>query len=246
MAVATVSNAQIIVGTFDVSGFVGTVSSTPGEVVKVPVPTFGSGGFMVEAAGVRSGSFGFDGFTDHGASGIATAFTPANLGTQYGVSIAVPSSGAAPAAGDGALFGTGKLRRWAPLEASPSSAAGLSAEFGTDAAFAFGRVGAALASRTTSGLTGTAVALTGPSATQRLYALLQVTAASGTNLVVKVQSDDNSGFTSATDRITFSTLSAVGWEQSSVAGNLATETYWRVVATIASGSFTFGVCFGVA
>ena len=246
MAVAAVNNAEIIVGTFDVSPFTGTVSSTPGQAVEVEVPVFGGGGFMQRAVGVRSGNFGFDGYTDHASTGIAAAFTPANLGTQYGVGIAVPSSGTAPAAGDGALLGVGRLSRWMPLAASPTSAAGLSAEFAGDGAFAFGRVGAALASRTTSGLTGTAVALTGPSATQRLWALLQVTVASGTNLVVKVQSDDNSGFTTATDRITFSTLSAVGWERSSVAGNLATETYWRVTATIASGSFTFRVLFGVA
>lgn len=246
MTVAAVNNAQVIVGTFDVSGFTGQVSSTPGEVVIVPVTTLGSGGFVTQAAGVKSGQFALSGYADHSATGISTAFTPASIGTQYGVSVAVPSSGTAPAAGDPALLGTGKLSQWSPLDATPSSAAAISATFGTDAAFAFGKVGAALASRTTSGLTGTAVALTGPTASQRLYALLHVTAASGTNLVVKVQSDDNSGFTSATDRITFSTLSAVGWERSSVAGNLSTETYWRVTATIASGSFTFAVLFGVA
>jgi hypothetical protein len=109
-----------------------------------------------------------------------------------------------------------------------------------------GVVGAPLVSRTTAGLTGTAIALTGPTATQSLYACLHVTAAAGTNLVVKVQSDDNGGFSSATDRITFSTMSAVGSQWSSVAGNLSTETHWRITCTIASGTFSFLAGFGVA
>jgi hypothetical protein len=109
-----------------------------------------------------------------------------------------------------------------------------------------GVVGAPLVSRTTAGLTGTAIAMTGPSATQSMYACLHVTAAAGTNLVVKVQSDDAIGFPSPTDRITFSTMSAVGSQWSSVAGNLSTETHWRVVITIASGTFTAMCGFGVA
>jgi hypothetical protein len=109
-----------------------------------------------------------------------------------------------------------------------------------------GVVGAPLASRTTAGLTGTAIAMTGPTAAQSMYACLHVTAAAGTNLVVKVQSDDAIGFPSPTDRITFSTMSAVGSQWSSVVGNLSTETHWRILCTITSGTFTFLAGFGVA
>ena len=102
------------------------------------------------------------------------------------------------------------------------------------------------ASYTTAGFTGDGVALTGPDAAQSLYAVIHVTAASGTDLAVKIQSDDNSGFTTATDRVTFSTVSAVSSQWSSVAGDLSTETHWRVGATVATGTFSVLVGFGVA
>ena len=35
------------------------------------------------------------------------------------------------------------------------------------------------------------------------------------------------------------------WQAASLAGDLSTETHWRVVATIASGTFTFAAFFGV-
>jgi len=109
-----------------------------------------------------------------------------------------------------------------------------------------GHVGAPLASRTTAGFTGAAVAMTGPTATQAVYACLHVTAAAGTNLVVTLQSDDNSGFTSATNRIVFSTVSAVGAQWLSLPGPLSSETHWRIICTIATSTFTFLAGFGVA
>jgi hypothetical protein len=80
-----------------------------------------------------------------------------------------------------------------------------------------------------------------------MWALLLIpSGAAGTNLAVKVQSDDNGGFSSATDRITFSTVSASGWQLGSVAGNLVTETFWRVTGTIGTGTFPWFCAFGIA
>lgn len=74
-------------------------------------------------------------------------------------------------------------------------------------------------------------------------------ATSGDTLDVKIQSDDNSGFTSATDRITFTQFAAAtGSEVKSLAAPI-TDDYWRIVATVAgngSESFSLGVFFGSA
>jgi len=83
------------------------------------------------------------------------------------------------------------------------------------------------------------------SAAQSMYASLHVTAAAGTSLDVIVQSDDNSGFTSATNRITFTQATGVTSELLSVAGAI-TDSYWRLSYTIAGGSFTFAVALGIA
>ncbi len=91
------------------------------------------------------------------------------------------------------------------------------------------------------------IALAGPSATQKLYSALHVTAYSGfTNVVFTIESDDNIGFTSATTRITHTTVTAVTNEFSSVAGSFSSETHHRVKATVTgSGSVTFFSAIGV-
>jgi hypothetical protein len=251
MAIRTVTAAQILVGGLaDISQFTGSIADVPGSVSLVEATTFASGGFVTQVPAVRSGMFAFSGYADHDATstpaGISTVITPALLGNEYGVSIALPSSGNTVAAGDWCMFGTGVLSQLQPVDVSPTGLAAFGMQFTTDGAFVQrGFVGAPLAARTTT-VTGTGVNLSGPSASQSLHAMLHVTATTGTNLVVKVQSDDNSGFTSPTDRITFATMSATGWQQLSVTGALTTETWWRVTATIGTGSFTFATYMGIA
>jgi hypothetical protein len=87
------------------------------------------------------------------------------------------------------------------------------------------------------------------SATQRAYAALHVTAVSGTSptLDLIVQSDDNAGFTSATNRITFTQATAITSEWLSVAGAI-TDDYWRASWTIGGSdtpTFTFALVVGI-
>jgi len=101
--------------------------------------------------------------------------------------------------------------------------------------------------RTSSGL-GTGRQLGEVVAGKTLYAALHVIAASGTTptLAVKVQSDDNADFTSATDRITFSSATAKGVQWGSVAGAVA-DDYWRVTYVVGGTdpSFSFAVTAGI-
>lgn len=95
---------------------------------------------------------------------------------------------------------------------------------------------------------GTARQLGAVAADKKLYAAIHVLGAvSGSDsIVIKVQSDDNSGFTSATDRITFDSFSAIGSQFSSVAGAI-TDDYWRFQWTITGSAPSFPiVCvFGI-
>jgi hypothetical protein len=106
------------------------------------------------------------------------------------------------------------------------------------------------ATRTSTANAPAGVQLGALSSTQTLFAALHVTAVSGSTptLVVKVQSDDNSGFTSPTDRITFATANATDnlAQFASVAGAV-TDDYWRVVWTITGSnpSFSFVVSAGI-
>jgi hypothetical protein len=247
MAIQAVNNAQIIVETSDISGWIGTIGETPGQVTVQEFVPFGGGGFVQRYPGIKSGKWSLDGAADHDTTGVSSLLGVTLLGTQLGVSVAVPTTGTTVATGDWAQFGIGRLTSYQSMSAQIDQLAKFAVELETDGGFVVsGEVGAPLASRTTAGYTGAAVAQTGPVTGKSLYAILHVTAASGTNLAVKVQSDDNAGFTTPTDRITFSTVSAVGRQQSSVAGPLNTETHWRVTATIATGTFSFACYFGVA
>jgi hypothetical protein len=81
------------------------------------------------------------------------------------------------------------------------------------------------------------------------YASLHVLSVAGTStptITVKIQSDDNSGFTTATDQITFTAATVIGGQIARVAGPI-TDDYWRAVWTISgsSPSFLFVVGFGI-
>lgn len=103
--------------------------------------------------------------------------------------------------------------------------------------------------RTASG-TGTGYELGAVTSAQSLYANLHVLSVAGTStptITVRVESDDNSGFTSATTRLTFAAATAIGGQSLSVAGPI-TDTWWRVawVITGVTPSFLLASSFGIA
>lgn len=102
--------------------------------------------------------------------------------------------------------------------------------------------------RTATG-TGSAQQLGAVGSDQHIYANLHVLSVAGTStptITGSIQSDDNSGFTSATTRGSFAAKTAIGGEALRVAGPF-TDTYWRVAWTIsgASPSFLFLVSMGI-
>lgn len=87
------------------------------------------------------------------------------------------------------------------------------------------------------------------SSTQRLYAGLHVWAIddnAGDTLNVTIQSDDNSGFTSHTDRIVFSQMDDIGSQFKSLAGPV-TDTYYRSLNAVAGSTpaFAAAILIGV-
>lgn len=109
-----------------------------------------------------------------------------------------------------------------------------------------GTVMEALAAKTSTG-TGTARQLGAVTATQKVYAVMHITAVSGTSptLDMVVQSDDAEGMASASDRITFTQATAIGSQFSSTAGAI-TDDWWRLSWTIGgSDTPTFTVFVGV-
>jgi hypothetical protein len=102
--------------------------------------------------------------------------------------------------------------------------------------------------RTATG-SGTAQQLGVVSATQYLYATLHVLSVAGTGsptITVKIQSDNDSGFASATDQITFTAATAIGGQVKRLIGPI-TDDWFRPQFTISgsSPSFLFLAAFAV-
>lgn len=96
----------------------------------------------------------------------------------------------------------------------------------------------------TTATNGSGVDMEGAATSFGLQAYLQVFAFTGTSVTVKLQMDDNSGFTSATDVTggAFSAVSAAPTVQRiQTARNLAVERYLRVVTTGTFSNAVFGV-----
>ena len=242
MSAQALTNVQLFFGSMELSQFSGSFDQSQTTAMK-EANNFAAAGYTVVVPGISSFGMNVQGNADFATGGVSQTFTPAQRGTQYGAGIVY--AGSAAVAGDAATFTQGVLEMAKYASGAVGEVAQFELALTSDTAMVNGAVGAVLASRTTAGLTGTAVAMTGPTASQKLYAGLYVTAAAGTNLAVKIQTDDNSGFSSATDRITFSTVSATGWQFSSVAGSFSSETHVRVVATVATSTFSFAVLVGV-
>lgn len=96
---------------------------------------------------------------------------------------------------------------------------------------------------------GTARQLGALAAGQSLYATMHVIAATGTTpaITVKIQSDDASGFSTPTDRITFTATSGTwaatpaNFDQFGSVAGAVTDTWWRVQYTITGTTPSFGL-----
>lgn len=243
MATLVVTDLRPYLGVLDLTNNVEQVSFGDLTAEAVEFTNGGSGGFREFKPGNISGEMSMEIFQDFALLGPEDILGTAGIGTQLPFTGLLPGSSAA---GDPCYLSRGYVGKRAPWMGAEGAAAKSSMTLPYDTRIVRGAVLQPSTARTTTG-TGTAVALAGPSATQSLWATLHVFAYSGlTNIVVKVQTDDNGSFTSATDRITFTTVTGTTSQFTSVAGAFASETHARVSWTVSgTGSCTFAVAAGV-
>lgn len=103
--------------------------------------------------------------------------------------------------------------------------------------------------RTSTG-TGTALQLGAVAARRRMTASLHILSAAGTtpSITARIESDDNSGFTTPTTRLTFNAATAAGGQILRTDGTAITDDWWRIAWTISgtTPSFTFVAALGIA
>lgn len=237
---------RVLLGHLDVTGNAEYVSFGPLARQMKPSTTFADGGYSCVKPGLISGEALVRGFNDYDEDVLDDELSVDQLGTQYPVTVDPCPTGTSTA-GDPCWIARGLVGKVMPFgQGQHGEMAGFEYALPYDFAIVQSKVAHPSAARTTDG-DGTAVALAGPTATQKLYAALHVTAYSGLDSVVfKIQSDNDSGMASATDRITFATATGRTSEFASVAGDFSTETHHRITWNVTgTGSCTFVAAFGV-
>lgn len=238
------TNVGLWVAGFDVSGDTNKAAFGV-EAPTKPVTTFGDGAWEAHIVGVPAGALSYDGFLDHSAADIdGEAFN--NIGTAVSVSL-LPQQSATPTVGDVAwLFKPPRTGTNIDLKHGEPAAGGVSGS--VSGPVIRGRLMVPKAAHITSA-TGTSSQAGAVTATQKVYAALHVFAVSGASPTLNVvgRSDDNSGMTTPTTRLTFAQATGVTSEWMQLAGAI-TDDYWDFDFTIggASPSFTFGVTLGIA
>ena len=242
MAKSVLTNAGIYIGGYELSGYSNAVQLQGGPDI-LDVTGFGSTGYREYIAGLMANNFSVAGFNDW-------ANVDAVLFDKIGDTDEVLTLCETNATGGVSFFMRGVEGTY-----NAGMAIGQAASFEMAGSVSTGPIvrGTVMhrATAAASSANGTGYQLGALASTKSLYGALHVFSISGTNtptLGVKIQSDDNSGFTSATDRLTFTNATAIGSEWKSASPGAISDDYWRAVLTISGTNPSFGliVSFGFA
>lgn len=236
MALRVLTAAQIFHDEHDLSSITTTVD-TQVSVEELDNTTFGSSGNRTRQGGLRSGQASVSGYWD---STIVDAPADADLG------------GATPIVSvcDHNTVGSGAV-----LFQAKQFSYSRAAQIGQLVPFALEYMSTQHVPIDTARLLypktqisantdGTAVQLGALAAGESLYAALHIFEVTTGTLTVTVESDDNSGMTTPTTRITFTAATVPGSQWLSVAGAV-TDDWWRMESTLTAGTATFALTVGI-
>lgn len=237
------THCRIYHGAYDLSGDLNTLELSL-EAETQDVTTFNDGGWTKVAPGLKTGNFSYEGYFTAGAGTISE-----HIDTEFATTGTVLTLATSASDGVPAYLSKSATAQVQVLGGSVGEAGKISASGTASTDVVRGTILLPSSAAKTATGNGTGQQLGALSSSQALYASLHVVSVSGTGtptLTVKVQSDDNSGFTSATDQITFTAATSTGAQWGTKAGAV-TDDYWRVSYTISgtNPSFTFVVAAGI-
>lgn len=234
MAKFVFNDGKVFLGGYDLSSHATSVNLEI-NAEELDATTINSGGFRERLGGLKDSSLQIDGFYEAG-SNKPDALLGASIGNELIVS-AIPDAGV----GNIAYFMKSRL-----FEYSIFGEVGEIAPFSISKSHSGDKVVRGtiqLDSALTSSGNSTGTQLGAIGASEKCFAAIHCYAVSGTStptITFKLQSDDNASFTSPTDRITFSDITAIGADFQSVAGSI-TDDYWRLEYTITGTSPSFSI-----
>lgn len=234
MAIFALTNASVHLGALDFGQHLNKVTITA-KVDELEDTRFGST-YHSKIGGLRDFEMSHEGHMQY-ADPDATLF--ADVGAQQVITV-TPTG----ADGDVAYFGNAKRFEYAPIDGAVGDVASFSGMVKASDAYGLIRGKLLLPKTSLSGTTtGTAVQLGAVGATQYVYASIHCFTA-GTTATVVVESDDNSGFTSATTRSSTVVTATGGTFITRVAGAI-TDDYWRVKVSSVTGTFSLSAAVSV-
>lgn len=243
MATLTLTDSKLYVAGFDVSGDMSALSLAY-SADALDATTFGNA-TRISTAGLKSIVAQHEGFWNSDGTDQADDVFFSRIGTQNVPVSICPATGA-----DGE---PAYIFRAIHSAYNPSGSIGEMLRFsvnmeGSDGVPLVRATVLQPAGAETATDVGTGRELGAVSATQSLYGALHVLSASASDtLDVVVESDADNTFASATTRLTFAQMAAIGSDWQTAAGAIA-DTWYRVSFTIggASPSFSFVVTVGIA
>ena len=234
MAKFVFNDGKVFSGGYDLSDHVTSVNLEM-TAEELDATTINSGGFKSKLGGLKDSTLAMDGFYEAGANK-PDALLGASIGNELIVTT-VPDAGV----GNTAYFMKSRLFSYQMFGSVGEIAPFTISKSQSDDEVVQGKIeidGALTASGNSTG-----VQLGAVGATEKVYVAIHCTAVSGTStptVTFKLQSDDNSSFTSPTDRITFTGITAIGADYQSAAGAI-TDTYYRLNYTISGTNPSFSI-----
>ena len=234
MAKFVFNDGKVFSGGYDLSDHVTSVNL---EIMseELDATTINSGGFRERLGGLKDSTLQLDGFYEAGANK-PDALLGASVGNELIVTT-VPDAGV----GNTAYFMKSRLFSYQMFGAVGEIAPFSITKSQSDDEVVQGKIEIDGALTTTGNSTGVQLGAVG--STEKIYVAIHCTAVSGTStptVTFKLQSDDNASFTSPTDQITFSDITAIGADYQSATGAI-TDDYFRLNYTISGTSPSFSI-----
>lgn len=234
MAKFVFNDGKVFTGGYDLSSHITSVNLEI-NAEELDATTINSGGFREKLGGLKDSTISMDGFYEAGQNK-PDALLGASVGNELIVTT-VPDAGV----GNTAYFMKstlftysmfGSIGEIAPFSISKSQSSDIVVRGTIE-----------LDSDLTATGNSTGVQLGAVGADEKIYAAIHCYGVSGTSsptVTFKLQSDDNASFTSPTDQITFTDITAIGADFQSVAGAI-TDDYWRLNYTISGTDPSFSI-----
>lgn len=237
MSTFALTNATVFLGGIDLGQHLNKIT-IDAKTDELEDTRFNSSGYRSRIGGLKDFTIAHEGFMQYSEPD-ATMF--ADLGAQNVITVS-PT----PADGEVAYFGNAKRFEYAPLDGTVGEVCAFAGNVMASDAYGLIRGQLLLPSQTVTGnVNGTGQQLGLVAAGRYLYTAIHCTAA-GTTATVIVESDDNSGFTSAVTRSSTVVTATGGTFVTRVAGAIASDTYWRVRIASVTGTFVLAAAVGIA